>query len=190
MYYVKGDCAGKGQVVVFNRSHYEDVLVVRVHKRVPKDVWSKRYELINDFEQMLAENRTRIVKFYLQISPEEQLARFKQRLDDQERHWKINEADYSERELWPDYIEAFEEALEKTSTKACAVVRYPVQSQMVPQPVRRRDSCWHPRRHESKAAAHELGNGFKELTVEFRCYPELPRIRGVKAQERVEGEDH
>jgi polyphosphate kinase 2 (PPK2 family) len=73
---------GHGEVVIFNRSHYEDVLVVRVHKLVPRSVWSKRYELINDFEKMLTEHRTRILKFYLHISPDEQLARFKQRLDD------------------------------------------------------------------------------------------------------------
>ena len=108
---------GKGEVVIFNRSHYEDVLVVRVHKVVPKPVWSKRYELINDFEKMLRENGTRILKFYLHISPEEQLERFKQRLDDPSAHWKISESDYSERELWSDYVEAFEEAIEKTSTK-------------------------------------------------------------------------
>jgi len=108
---------GKGEVVIFNRSHYEDVLVVRVHKLVPKPVWSQRYELINDFEKMLAQNGTRILKFYLHISPKEQLERFKQRLDDPARHWKISESDYSERELWPDYIEAFEDAMAKTSTK-------------------------------------------------------------------------
>ena len=71
-----------GEVVIFNRSHYEDVLVVRVHKLVPRSVWSKRYELINDFEEMLSENRTRILKFYLHISPDEQLERFEKRLDD------------------------------------------------------------------------------------------------------------
>ena len=108
---------GKGEVVIFNRSHYEDVLVVRVHKLVPKPEWSKRYELINDFEKMLHENGTRILKFYLHISPEEQLERFKQRLDVAPRHWKISETDYSERELWSDYIDAFEDAMERTSTK-------------------------------------------------------------------------
>ena len=108
---------GKGEVVIFNRSHYEDVLVVRVHKLVTEAVWSKRYELINDFEKMLHDNGTRTLKFYLHISPEEQLERFRQRLDDPMRHWKISEADYSERKLWPDYIEAYEEAMEKTSTK-------------------------------------------------------------------------
>ncbi len=108
---------GKGEVVIFNRSHYEDVLVVRVHKLVPTAVWSKRYELINDFEKMLGQNGTRILKFYLHITRQEQLARFKQRLDDPLRHWKISETDYLERELWPDYIEAFEDAVERTSTK-------------------------------------------------------------------------
>jgi PPK2 family polyphosphate:nucleotide phosphotransferase len=108
---------GRGEVVIYNRSHYEDVLVVRVHKLVPRSVWSKRYELINDFEKMLVGNRTRILKFYLHISPDEQLARFKQRLDDPGRHWKISESDYSERELWPQYVEAYEDAIERTSTK-------------------------------------------------------------------------
>ena len=107
----------KGQVVIFNRSHYEDVLIVRVHKLVSKKVWSRRYELINDFEEMLTRNGTRILKFYLHISPDEQLARFKQRLDDPQRHWKISESDYTEREFWSAYIEAFEDAMEKTSTK-------------------------------------------------------------------------
>src|SRR3981189_488216 len=107
----------RGQVVIYNRSHYEDVLVVRVHKLVPHSVWSKRYDLINDFERMLAQNGTRILKFYLHISPEEQLERFKQRLDDPSRHWKLSESDDRDRELWPKYIEAYEDALARTSTK-------------------------------------------------------------------------
>ena len=108
---------GKGEVAIFNRSYYENVLVVRVHELVPQSVWSKYYELINDFEKILALNGTRILKFYLHISPEEQLARFEQRLDDKSRHWKISESDYSERELWPKYIEAYEDAIARTSTK-------------------------------------------------------------------------
>jgi PPK2 family polyphosphate:nucleotide phosphotransferase len=107
----------RGEVVIFNRSHYEDVLVARVHKLVRKSVWSKRYELINDFEKTLARNGTRILKFLLHISPEEQLARFAQRLEDPARNWKISNSDYNEREYWPDYIEAYEEALRKTSTE-------------------------------------------------------------------------
>ena len=108
---------GRGEVAVFNRSHYEDVLVVRVHKLVPHSVWSKRYELINDFETMLSRNGTTILKFFLHISPQEQLARFKQRLDDPSRHWKISESDYSERELWPQYVDAYEDAMKLTSTR-------------------------------------------------------------------------
>jgi PPK2 family polyphosphate:nucleotide phosphotransferase len=106
-----------GQVAIFNRSYYEDVLVVRVHKLVPHSIWSKRYDLINDFEAMLSEHRTRILKFYLHISADEQLDRFKQRLEDPARQWKISDADYTERELWPKYIEAYEDAIERTSTK-------------------------------------------------------------------------
>jgi PPK2 family polyphosphate:nucleotide phosphotransferase len=107
----------KGEIAIYNRSHYEDVLVVRVQKLVPHAVWSKRYALINDFEKNLSDNGTRILKFYLHISPQEQLERFKARLDDPTRQWKISEADYSERERWPQYIEAYEEALARTSTK-------------------------------------------------------------------------
>lgn len=107
----------KGEVVIFNRSHYEDVLVVRVHKLVPKEVWSKRYDLINDFERNLVDNGTHILKFFLHISADEQLRRFKQRLDDPARHWKITDADYAERKLWPDYQDAYEDVLSKTSTK-------------------------------------------------------------------------
>ena len=106
-----------GQVAVFNRSHYEDVLVVRVHKLVPKKVWSQRFDLINDFEKMLADHGTTILKLFLYISPEEQLERFKQRLEDPHRQWKISESDYKEREFWGNYIQAYEDMLEKCSTK-------------------------------------------------------------------------
>jgi PPK2 family polyphosphate:nucleotide phosphotransferase len=105
-----------GEIVLFNRSHYEDVLVVRVHDLVPKEVWSKRYERINEFEKNLVEKGTSILKFYLHISPDEQLARFEQRLDDPARRWKISESDYDERKLWPAYVEAFEEVFHRTST--------------------------------------------------------------------------
>jgi PPK2 family polyphosphate:nucleotide phosphotransferase len=107
----------RGEIVVFNRSHYEDVLVVRVHGLVPKDVWSKRYELINEFERNLVAGGTHVIKFFLHISPEEQLDRFRQRLEDPARQWKISESDYTERALWPAYIAAYEEALARTSTK-------------------------------------------------------------------------
>ncbi|WP_454916069.1 polyphosphate kinase 2 family protein [Xanthobacter sediminis] len=107
---------GLGQVAVFNRSHYEDVLVVRVHDLVPKEVWSQRYALINDFEEMLTQAGVTILKFFLYITPEEQLARFAQRLDDPARQWKISEADYKERAFWDQYIAAYEDMLEKCST--------------------------------------------------------------------------
>lgn len=106
----------RGEIVIFNRSHYEDVLIVRVHNLVPKDVWSKRYDLINDFERNLVDANTTILKFYLHMSPQEQLKRFKERLDDPQRQWKISEADYSERAYFPQYIKAYEEVLERTST--------------------------------------------------------------------------
>jgi PPK2 family polyphosphate:nucleotide phosphotransferase len=106
-----------GQVAVFNRSHYEDVLVVRVHELVPKKVWSKRFALINEFEQMLSDQGTTIIKFFLYISAEEQLERFKQRLDDPQRRWKISDSDYKERGFWGDYIKSYEDMLAKCSTK-------------------------------------------------------------------------
>ena len=107
-----------GTVGIFNRSYYEDVLVVRVHKLVPKEVWSERYELISDFEKLLRQqNNTHVIKFFLHISKGEQLARFKQRLDDPARNWKISEDDYKERELWDDYTQALEEMFAETSTK-------------------------------------------------------------------------
>ncbi len=105
-----------GEVVIFNRSHYEAVLIERVHGLVPKEVWSARYERINEFERALAESGTQILKFYLHISSEEQLARFKQRLEDPTKQWKISEADYAERKLWPQYATAYEEALSRCST--------------------------------------------------------------------------
>jgi polyphosphate kinase 2 (PPK2 family) len=86
-------------------------------KLVSHSVWSKRYDLINGFERALSQNGTTILKFFLHISPEEQLTRFKQRLDNRPRHWKISESDYSERELWPQYVEAYEDAISLTSTK-------------------------------------------------------------------------
>ena len=107
----------RGQVAIFNRSHYEDVLVVRVHDLVPEAVWSKRYGLINDLEKMLVENGTHILKFYLHIDADEQLDRFRQRIEDPTRHWKISESDYAERPYWDAYTKAFEAALENCSTE-------------------------------------------------------------------------
>jgi PPK2 family polyphosphate:nucleotide phosphotransferase len=106
----------KGYVAVFNRSHYEDVLIVRVHALVPQAVWSRRYDEINAFEKELSNEGTHILKFYLHIDKDEQLARFKDRLDDSRAHWKISESDYAEREYWDKYEEAYEDAIRKCST--------------------------------------------------------------------------
>lgn len=105
----------KGHITVFNRSHYEDVLVVRVHNLVPKEVWSKRYNDINAFERTLANSGTTIVKFFLHIDKEEQLNRFRDRLDQPDKQWKISDSDYSEREYWDEYQKAYMDALSKCS---------------------------------------------------------------------------
>lgn len=105
-----------GDIGIFNRSHYEDVLVVRVHKLVPKEVWSKRYDQINSFERILTENNVKILKFFLHISKDEQKKRFLKRIDDPDRRWKISEADFHERKFWDEYVEAYEDALTKCTT--------------------------------------------------------------------------
>jgi len=107
----------KGMITVFNRSHYEDVLVVRVDDIAPKSVWEPRYEMINQFEALLAANGTRILKFYLHISKDEQKERFQDRLDVQEKHWKFDSDDLRKRAQWDSYMEAFDDVLERTSTK-------------------------------------------------------------------------
>jgi PPK2 family polyphosphate:nucleotide phosphotransferase len=107
---------GKGEIVIFNRSHYEDVLVVRVHGLVPEKVWKKRYDHINAFERLLADEGTTILKFFLNVSKEEQARRFLARLDEPEKRWKFNPGDLEEREYWDDYNKAYEDMLSKTST--------------------------------------------------------------------------
>jgi PPK2 family polyphosphate:nucleotide phosphotransferase len=107
---------GKGELVVFNRSHYEDVLVVRVHNIVSKDVWSRRYAQINNFEKLLAEEGTTILKFYLDISKDEQKVRLQERIDDPTKNWKFNPGDLKERALWDEYTSAYEDAFNQTST--------------------------------------------------------------------------
>ncbi len=106
----------QGEVVVFNRSHYEDVLVVRVHNLVPKEIWSKRYNEINAFERQLTNCGITIVKCFLHIDKDEQLNRFRDRLDEPAKQWKISEADYSEREYWDAYQSAYSDVLNKCST--------------------------------------------------------------------------
>jgi PPK2 family polyphosphate:nucleotide phosphotransferase len=106
----------RGEIGIFNRSHYEDVLVVRVHDLVPRRIWSKRYEQINEFERTLSEAGTTIVKFFLAIDRDEQRERFQARYDDPTRRWKFSMGDLEERKRWDDYERAFDEALSKTST--------------------------------------------------------------------------
>jgi PPK2 family polyphosphate:nucleotide phosphotransferase len=107
---------GRGDMVIFNRSHYEDVLIVRVHGLVPEDVWQKRYAQINDFERMLVEEGTTLLKFYLHIDRDEQKRRLQSRLDDPSKLWKFNQEDLLERKLWDEYMRAYEDALTQTST--------------------------------------------------------------------------
>lgn len=105
-----------GETAIFNRSHYEDVVIVRVHKLVPAKVWKARYRAITEFERALTGEGTRIVKIFLHISRDEQRDRFRARLDDPAKQWKFNTADLDERKLWDDYMQAYDDALSKTST--------------------------------------------------------------------------
>lgn len=107
---------GSGMMGVFNRSHYEDVLVVRVHHVVPESVWRPRYEQINQFEKLLADTGTTILKFYLHISKEEQGKRFQERLDDPRKHWKFSLDDLQKRTFWDDYMAAYSEMLSRCTT--------------------------------------------------------------------------
>jgi PPK2 family polyphosphate:nucleotide phosphotransferase len=107
----------KGEFSIFNRSHYEDVLVVRVHDLVPQSLWKERYGHIRDFEELLAEHGTIVLKFFLHISRGEQKKRLLKREEDPRTAWKLNAGDWEERELWDDYTDAYEEALSRTATK-------------------------------------------------------------------------
>jgi PPK2 family polyphosphate:nucleotide phosphotransferase len=106
---------GRGELVIFNRSHYEDVLAVRVKELAPPEVWKARYGQINDFERLLAESGTTILKFFLHIDQDEQKERLQARLDDPTKRWKFRKGDLEDRKLWKQFIEAYEEALSRTS---------------------------------------------------------------------------
>lgn len=108
---------GDGEIAIFNRSHYEDVLVVRVRELVPEEVWRRRYDHINDFERLLADEGTTIVKCFLHVSRAEQAERLQERIDRPEKRWKFRRGDLAERELWDDYMAAYEEAISRTSTE-------------------------------------------------------------------------
>jgi len=106
----------KGYLGIFNRSHYEDVLIVRVHNLAPEKVWRGRYDQINDFERLLADNGVTILKFFLHISKDEQKERLEKRLADKSKNWKFNPGDLKERDLWDEYMEAYEDAINKCNT--------------------------------------------------------------------------
>ena len=107
----------RGMIGIFNRSHYEDVLVTRVHKEISRKTARERFDDINEFESSLADNDVVILKFFLHISREEQTRRLQSRIDDPDKHWKLSEADLHERKFWPDYEEAYNEAIAATSHK-------------------------------------------------------------------------
>ena len=106
----------RGMMTIFNRSHYEDVIVVRVHQLVPKDIWKLRYDHINDFERLLSESGTIVLKFFLHISRDEQKERLEDRERDTEKAWKLSAGDWKERAFWGDYIDAYEDAISKCAT--------------------------------------------------------------------------
>ena len=142
---------GKGEMVIFNRSHYEDVLIVRVHQLVPAKVWKARYKQINDFERLLSQEGTLILKFFLNISLEEQKERLQARLEDETKQWKYNPADLQERRLWNDYMQAYEDVLNETTTAYAP---------------------WHviPSNHKwfrDLAVAHTIVQGLKDLKMEY-----------------------
>ena len=128
------DLPERGRIAIFNRSYYEEVLVVRVHPAIlereaipdapqhDKKLWRERYRSINDFERHLHANGTRIVKLFLHLSKEEQRKRFLERIDDPDKNWKFSDADLNERKFWDEYAEAYEECLDATSTDAGALV--------------------------------------------------------------------
>jgi PPK2 family polyphosphate:nucleotide phosphotransferase len=114
---VHAQTPGKGEITIFNRSHYEDVLVVRVDELEPESVWSRRYEHIRSFEKILADEGTTILKFYLHINKKEQKERFQDRLDEPDKNWKFSLGDLEKRRQWEQYIQAYQDALGKTSTE-------------------------------------------------------------------------
>lgn len=115
---VHSQVPGKGELVVFNRSHYEQVLVVRVHTLEPESEWRQHYQQINDFERLLTETGTTVLKFFLHIDPDEQKKRLIERIDMPDKRWKFNPGDLQERKFWPEYMKAYQEAISVTSTES------------------------------------------------------------------------
>ena len=132
-----------GQIVVFNRSHYEDILAVRVKNIFPKSVWEPRYQHIVDFERMLADEGTTIVKIFLHISKDEQKERLQSRLDNVVKHWKFNPDDLKDRARWDDFPRGLRGSYRKNINRVCSMVYRAVRSEMVSQPCR----CSYHRRY-------------------------------------------
>ena len=175
----------RGRIGIFNRSYYEEVLAVKVHpefivnQRIPnaapgrKKFWKARYESINDFEQHLTRNGTRVVKFFLHVSKEEQKQRLLARIDDPKKNWKFEAADLSERAHWGDYMSAFETMLRETSTKQAPWYVLPA------------DKKWVCRSLVAEILAHEIG----QLDLKFPEISEEQRQVLLECRQRLESED-
>jgi PPK2 family polyphosphate:nucleotide phosphotransferase len=164
---------GSGEIVLFNRSHYEDVLVVRVHGLVPEDTWEKRYEHINAFEKILADEGTKILKFYLHISKQEQAERFLARLDRPQKHWKFNPGDLEEREYWSDYMQAYEDMVNRTSTPWAPWVVVPS------------DRKW----YRNLTVARVIVETIQGLDMRFpKEVPDIDKYRGIVEEMVAKGE--
>lgn len=155
---------GKGEIAIFNRSHYEDVLVVRVHDLVPKTVWEKRYDQINAFEKLLAQEGTTILKFCLHISKAEQAERFLSRLDEPSKQWKFNPGDLEEREYWDAYMAAYEDMVNRTSTEWAPWIVVPS------------DQKW----YRNLIVAETIVKTLEGLDMHFpKEVPEIEKYRGI-----------
>src|SRR3954467_9074380 len=160
-----------GEFAIFNRSHYEDVLVVRVHKLAPKKVWKPRYEHIADFEALLAESNTLVLKFFLHITKKEQKERLLEREERPETAWKLNAGDWQERELWDDYTEAYEQAISKTAAKHAPWIVVPANAKwyrnlVVAEAIA---DALRPYREEWLSKLKEMGKQAKATLREYRA---------------------
>jgi len=160
-----------GEFAIFNRSHYEDVLVVRVHKLAPKKVWKPRYEHIADFEALLAESNTLVLKFFLHITKKEQKERLLEREERPETAWKLNAGDWQERELWDDYTEAYEHAISKTAAKHAPWIVVPANAKwyrnlVVAEAIA---DALRPYREEWLSKLKEMGKQAKATLREYRA---------------------
>jgi PPK2 family polyphosphate:nucleotide phosphotransferase len=160
---------GKGVMGIFNRSHYEDVLVARVQNLVPEKVWSRRYQIINHFEQLLFENDMIIVKFYLHISYDEQERRLQAREQDKDKAWKISAEDWKDRKYWKDYEQAYEDALSKCSTNKAPWYIVPANHK------------W----YRNLAVAHTIVNTMRQYREEWKTALEARGQRELEALRRM-----